>query len=70
LKTRFSDRLRQTEIDNFWRDTAVILPVHHDVTGFDVPVNEVQLVQLFIYTQSPAFNLPLGSLRSFYEAVQ
>src|SRR6516164_1383478 len=58
LKTRFSDRLRQTEIDNFCRDTAVILPAHHDVTRFDVPVNEVLLVRLFIETRSPAFNLP------------
>src|SRR6201984_576613 len=45
LETRFSDRLRQTEIDNFCRDTAVILQTHHDVTRFDVPVNEV----LFMY---------------------
>src|SRR6516165_5456775 len=41
LETRFSDRLRQTEIDNFCRDTGVVLQTHHDVSRFDVPVNEV-----------------------------
>src|SRR6516225_6649030 len=44
LKIRFSDRLRQTQIDNFYRDTAVILQTYHDVTWFDVPVNEVLFV--------------------------
>jgi len=45
LSTWFIDRLRQAEIDNFYRDTAVILQTHQDVARFDVPVNEV----LFVY---------------------
>src|SRR5258707_13985143 len=53
LETRFSDRLRQTEIDNFCRDTAVILQTHHDVTRFDVPVNEV----LFVHCSQPGGHL-------------
>src|SRR6516165_8033564 len=45
LETRFSDRLCQTEIDNFCRDSAVILQTHQDVTRLDIAVNEV----LFVY---------------------
>src|SRR5258706_16372489 len=41
LETRFVDRFRQAEIDNFCPNTAVILQTHHDVTRFEVPVNEV-----------------------------
>src|SRR5271166_6478269 len=44
LETRFGNRLRQTEIDNFGRDTAAILQTHHDVSRFDVPVNKVLFV--------------------------
>src|SRR6516225_6799621 len=44
LKTRFSDRLRQTEIDNFCRNYAVILQTHHDVTRFDISMNELLFV--------------------------
>src|SRR6516162_5981782 len=53
LKTWFGDRLRQTEIDNFCRDTAVTLQTHHDITRFDVPVNEL----LFVYRNQTGGNL-------------
>src|ERR1700722_5277110 len=74
LETRFSDRLRQTEIDNFCRDTAVILQTHHDVTRFDVPVNEV----LFVHRSQPIGHLRcnfesqlrLQSARAFNKAVE
>ena len=61
-KTRFSDRLRQTEIDNFCRDTAVILQTHHDVTRFDVPVNEV----LFVHRSQPGGHLRCNFQRQLY----
>src|SRR6516165_1478516 len=53
LKIRFSDRLRQTEIDNFCRDPAVILQTHHYVTRLDVPVNEL----LFVHCGQPSGDL-------------
>jgi len=44
LSIWFIDRLRQTKIDNFCRDYAVVFQIDHDVTRFDVPVNAVLLV--------------------------
>src|SRR6516225_8022325 len=45
LEVCFSDCLRQTEIDNFCRDYAVILQTHQDVTRLNIAVNEF----LFVY---------------------
>src|SRR5271165_6705850 len=62
LETRFSDRLRQTQVDNFCRDTALILQTHHDVTRFDVPVNEV----LFVHRSQPGGHLRCDFQRQLY----
>src|SRR6516162_302535 len=62
LETRFSDRLRQTEIDNFCRDTAVSHQTHHDVTRFDVPVNKI----LFVHRSQPGGHLRCNLLRHLH----
>src|ERR1700746_4017369 len=62
LETRFTDSLGQTEIDNFCCDPAVILQTHHDVTRFDVPVNEI----LFVHRSQPGGNLRRDSERQLY----
>ena len=38
------DTVGQTEIDDFGPERAVILQMDHDVTRFDVPMNEVLFV--------------------------
>src|SRR6516164_174930 len=62
LKIRFSDRLGQTEIDNFCRDPAVILQTHHYVTRFDVPMNEV----LFVHRSQPGGHLRCNFQRQLH----
>src|SRR5271166_527129 len=62
LETRFTDCLRQTQVDNFCRDTALILQTHHDVTRFDVPVNEV----LFVHRSQPGGHLRCDFQRQLY----
>src|SRR6516162_3899777 len=45
LSTRLIERLSQPEVDDFRGHGASLFQAHHDVTWFDVPVNQV----LFVY---------------------
>ena len=44
LRTWFIDRLGQTEVDDFRGHSASFLKAHHDVAWFNVPMNELLLV--------------------------
>src|ERR1700751_4585968 len=44
LRTRFIDCLGQPKVDDLCSHTASLLEAHHDVTRFDVPMNEFLLV--------------------------
>src|ERR1700726_2939872 len=44
LSTWFIDRLGKAEVDNLRDHSAFLLKAHHNVAGFDVPVNELLLV--------------------------
>ena len=44
LKIRFIDCLGQAKVDYFSGHSASLFKVHHDVTWFNVPVNQLLLV--------------------------
>src|SRR5271165_5237485 len=44
LRTWFIDRLGKAEVDDFCGHSASLHKAHHDVSWFDVPVNELLLV--------------------------
>src|SRR3979490_3382364 len=44
LRTGFVDSLRQSKFYNFRGHSASLLQTHHDVARFDIPVNELLLV--------------------------
>src|SRR5262249_16190418 len=44
LSTRLIERLSQPEVDDFRGHSASLFQAHHDVVWFDVPVNELLLV--------------------------
>ena len=44
LRTGFVDRLRQSKVYNFRGHSGSLLQTHHDVARFDIPVNELPLV--------------------------
>src|SRR6516162_4106457 len=62
LETWFSDRLRESKINNFCRDSAVILQAHHDVTRLDIPVDKV----LFVNCGQSASHLRRNFQRQLY----
>src|SRR6516162_4111321 len=44
LSTRLIERLSQPEVDDFRDHSASLFQAHHDVAWFDVPMNELLLV--------------------------